>query len=764
MKPSSSTRWGRAVVASAAALTLAAAGTALAVPAHADDPETTEIQILGINDFHGRLVADLTYPDTAFPGAARLAGALDELRADQPNTIFASAGDNIGASTFESFSLQDNPTIDALVAMGLDVSAVGNHEFDQGLADLVTRVLPRYSASEAGKYGLGANVYYKGTKIPRLQEFHVQEVDGIRVGFIGTVTADTPNMVTPTGVSGLDFGDELEAVERVAGKLTDGDETNGEADVIVLLAHSGSESTDCTQLATEATGFGAFARSVPASVDAIFTGHTHKDYSCLLPVDGAPGSERPVVQGADYGKKLSQVVLTVDTTEKDVVNATVATIPLLDGTTQLFTPNATVEGIVDAAVTESDVVGQVEVGTISGDILRGGNPPGDDRGVESTLGNLIADVQLWATSNEDFAGEPAQVGIMNSGGLRADILYSGDGAVTYKEVAAVQPFANTLVTMDLTGAQLKEILELQWKETGSRPKLHLGISEGFEYYYTETSERSGVIHQMRYQGEVVADDDVLRVVVNSFLATGGDGFAPFADGVNRADTGQVDLAATVAYFEAHDVVDPAPLGRAKSGQPPALPEQPVEKVATSVTAVIVPKKIDAANKATAVALVSGAKTGTVEFRSGSTLLATAKVTGGEARAKVSPKVGTHRVTAHFLENETHLGSVSTPKTLKVVKAASSIKSVKAKKSIKRAKTLSIKVKVAPKSLAAKGTVVVRHRGKVVGTAKVNKKGVAKVKVKAKKLGKKGTKTLKVRFNKTSELKKSKTVKLKVRVR
>src|SRR5690606_38335491 len=315
---------------------------------------------------------------------------------------------------------------------------------------------------------------------------------------------------------------------------------------------------------------------------------------------------------------------------------------------------------------------------ITGPIKRAyANESTEDRGAESSLGNLIADIQLWATSNESFAGVPAQIGIMNSGGLRADLEADDDGGpVTYREVAAVQPFANTLVTMDLTGAQLKKILELQWKPApASRPKLHLGISEGFEYWYTETDPRSGVIHQMRHHGEVIQDDDVVRVVTNSFLAAGGDGVTPFAQGTNRADTGQVDLAATIAYFEAHDVVDPAPLGRAKSGQPPALPEQPVEKVATSVTAVIVPKKIDAANKATAVALVSGAKTGTVEFRSGSTLLATAKVTGGEARAKVSPKVGTHRVTAHFLENETHLGSVSTPKTLKVVKAASSIKSV-----------------------------------------------------------------------------------------
>jgi len=763
-----STRRSRSVVATLATASLVASGLVMAPSAVAAEG-TTDIQILAVNDFHGRIVADHA---NGLPGAAYVAGALDALRTENPNTVFASAGDNIGASIFESFSLQDAPTIDALVEMGLDVSVVGNHEFDQGLADLVTRVLPGYSTSDPGRFGLGANVYYKGTTIPRLQEFAIQEVDGIKVGFIGTVTTDTPNMVTPTGVAGLSFGDELEAVERVADKLTDGDEANGEADVIVLLTHSGFGTGNCTALATDTAGFGAFVRAVPPSVDAIFTGHTHQDYACEVPVDGSPGTLRPVVQGLEYGKKLAQVVLTVDDETKDVVATTASTIALLTGTgaaaTPVYpTPNAAVASIVADAVAESAVVGAVEIGKISGDILRGGNPPGADRGVESTLGNLIADIQLWATSNEDFAGVPAQVGIMNSGGLREDLLYTGDGTVTFKQVANVQPFANTLVAMDLTGAQLKEILELQWKEAGDRPKLHLGISEGFEYYYTETSERSGVVHQLRFNGEVVGDSDVLRVVTNSFLATGGDGFGPFADGTNRADTGQVDLQATVDYFRAHDVVDPAPLGRAVAGDPPPLPEEPVEKIATSVTAVVVPKKVVAGKKTTAVALVTGAKTGKVQFLADGKVVATANVgAGGQARASFTRKVGSYSITARYVETATHLGSVSKAAKFTVVKAASKITSAKAaKKSLKRSQTFKLRVVVAPKTLTPKGKVVVRYLGKQVGSAKVNAKGVATVKVKASKLGKKkGTKKLVLHFAKTSQLKASKKVSLKVSVR
>ena len=763
MQLHNSTRRGKVSVATAAAFALVASGLVAAPAANAANG-TTDIQILAVNDFHGRIVAD---HGNGLPGAESVAAAVDALRAENANTVFASAGDNIGASIFESFSLQDNPTIDALAEMGLDVAAVGNHEFDQGLADLVTRVLPRFSATDGGKYGLGANVYYRGTKVPRLQEFAVQEVDGIKVGFIGTVTTDTPNMVTPTGVAGLDFGDELEAVERVAAKLTDGNEANGEADVIVLLSHSGFASGDCAALIADTSDFGQFVRAVPASVDAIFTGHTHQAYACDVPV-GSSTDTRPVVQGLEYGKNLAQVVLTVDTDSKDVVGASGASIALLaDGAPVYPGANADVADIVADAVAESEIAGAVEIGAISGDILRGGTPPGADRGVESTLGNLIADAQLWATSNESFAGIPAQVGIMNSGGLRADILHTGDGTVTFKQVANVQPFANTLVAMDLTGAQLKEILELQWKPTGDRPKLHLGISEGFEYYYTETSERSGVIHELRYQGEVVADDDVLRVVVNSFLATGGDGFTPFADGVNRADTGQVDLTATVGYFEANDVVDPAPLGRAIAGDPPPLPEEPVEKIATSVTAVVVPKRVVVRQKTNVVALVEGATSGKVEFRANGKRIKRVDVNkNGRATTTFKRKVGTWAITAHYLENETHLGSASAAETLRVVRAASKITSAKAaKKSMKRNKTFTIRVKVAPKGLAAKGKVVVRFKGKKVGTAKVNAKGIAKVKVKANKLGKKkGTKKLVVRYAKSSQLKASKKVNVKVRVR
>ncbi|MBG6237454.1 2',3'-cyclic-nucleotide 2'-phosphodiesterase (5'-nucleotidase family) [Mycetocola sp. CAN_C7] len=519
--------------------------------------DTTTLQVLGINDFHGRIEQNLGNGEA---GAAVLAGAVDALTAENPNTVFVSAGDNIGASTFTSFSQQDAPTIEALVASGLSVSAVGNHEFDGGFADLTDRVIPAYGGSE---FALGANVYLTGTTTPALDEFALKTVDGVTIGFIGTVTEQTASMVSPAGIADIEFGDQLEAANRVAGQLQDGDETNGEADVLVLLTHDGADVADCDTIATGTSDYAQLVRGASGNIDAILSGHTHQEYACSYPVDGwADGIERPVVQAGQYGTNLDRLTIEVDPADHTVVSLSADLLPLVIDGSAAYAADPTVAAIVAEATAEAEVVGATPVGAISADILRGGTA-GSDRGVESSLGNLIADIQLWATSHDGFGGEPAQIALMNPGGLRDDLLYGTDGVVTYKEAAAVQPFANTLWTVELTGAQLADVLEEQWQPDGSsRPKLHLGTSEGFSYTYDPDAARGSHILSMTYKGKTIAADDVYRVATNSFLVSGGDNFTTFADGANATDTGQADLAATVSYFEAHDLVDPAPLGRA----------------------------------------------------------------------------------------------------------------------------------------------------------------------------------------------------------
>lgn len=514
-------------------------------------PQTTDIQVLTINDFHGRIESNFAGGEA---GAAVLAGAVSSFEAANPNTLFVSAGDNIGASTFTSFIQQDNPTIDALVASGLDLGAVGNHEFDQGFTDLTDRVTPRFGGAQ---FSLGANVYEKGTKTPALDEYAVEEVDGVRVAFIGTVTADTANMVTPTGIAGIEFGDQLEAANRVAEEITATDA----ADVIVLLSHTGPATADCASIAGNTTDFGKLARGASEQIDAIVTGHTHQSLNCS--VEGPTGVERPVIQAHQYGTTLGKLDISVDTDTKELTAISGSLVPLVAGGQAAFPADAEVAKIVADAKSVADVEGSVQVGKISADILRGGTPSGSDRGVESTLGNTIADLYLWATSNADYAGTPAQIGIMNPGGLRTDLKFGTNGTVTYRDVANVQPFANTLVTVTLTGAQLKAVLEEQWQPTGSeRPKLHLGISKGLTYEYDAAAPKGSRIVSMSFEGKKVVAGDSFTVVTNSFLAAGGDNFATFAKGTDRTDTGQVDLAATVAYFSAFDVVRPAELGRA----------------------------------------------------------------------------------------------------------------------------------------------------------------------------------------------------------
>ncbi|MDR5698658.1 choice-of-anchor I family protein [Agromyces aerolatus] len=531
-------------------------GTTTILAVDVATPET--VQLLSINDFHGRLEQDL---GGGLPGAAVLAGAVDQLRDENRHTVFASAGDNIGASTFTSFSQEDQPTIDALMAMGLDVSSVGNHEFDQGYRDLIDRVIPAYG--DAG-LALGANVYLKGTDTPALDEFKIVETGGVKIGYIGVVTEQTDSLVAPDGIAEIEFGSQLEAVNRVAAQLRDGDAQNGEADVVVLLAHDGSEETSCDVIANEDSVYGELVREASADIDAIFSGHTHKNVACEFPVDGA-AFDRPVVSAGEYAKHVARIQLAIDPETKRATAATVDTLPLLvDGVAQ-YPADAGVQAIVDAAVAAADVVGAVEIGSITGDILRGGEPAGADRGVESSLGNLVADQQLWATSsaNDAFAGTPSQIAFMNPGGLRADLLYGEDGTVTYKDVASTQPFGNTLFQMDLTGAQIEQALEEQWQPDGSsRPKLHLGVSEGFGYVYEPDAARGEHIVSMSLQGEEIEASDVFRVTVNSFLAPGGDNFGAFAEGTNRADSGQIDLVAAVSYFEEFVTVAPAPLGRA----------------------------------------------------------------------------------------------------------------------------------------------------------------------------------------------------------
>jgi 5'-nucleotidase len=504
------------------------------------------IDLLSINDFHGRIEAA---PPIA--GAAVLGGMVNAYRAANPNTLFVGAGDLIGASTFTSFIQQDVPTIEALNEIGLDTSSYGNHEFDQGREDVDGRI-----AHLADWDYLAANLYEKGTQTPAFPEYWVQDFGDVSVGFVGAVTEELPSLVSPAGIATLDVGPVVPAVNRVADQLSDDNAANGEADVIVLLVHEGAATPDISS-ATDDSPFGRIVNGANANIDAIISGHTHLAYDHEIPV---PGTEkiRPVISSGQYGEKYSHTTIAIDPQTGELVSIAADVLPLANA----FPPDPEVAQIVADAVEVAKELGSVKVGDITADLNRARQADGttENRGGESTLGNFVADVQLWATQDNG-----AEIAFMNPGGLRSDLKYAanpttlgdGTGVVTYSEAAGVQSFANTLVTLDMTGAQIREVLEQQWQPAGaSRPFLKLGVSSNFVYTYDPLAAPGARITGIQVNGEPIDPAGTYTVTVNSFLASGGDNFFTFAQGTNRADSGKVDLASMVDYFEANPVVDP----------------------------------------------------------------------------------------------------------------------------------------------------------------------------------------------------------------
>ncbi len=526
------------------------------------DPTTVDINLLGINDFHGRLF-DYSEDGTSNDTLA-FAGTIEELRAagGEENTLFLSSGDNIGASLFTSSLQEDRPTVEILNALDLTASAVGNHEFDGGFANLTGQV-----SDWADFPHLGANVYDRVTGEPALPEYATAEVEGLTVAIIGAVTQETPTLVRPGGIADLRFGDPVEAVNRVAAQLSDGDEANGEADVIVAAYHEGAGFDESSSTLEEEVAsseiFAHIVNDTSAEVDAIFNGHTHKVYAWDGPVPGTEdGSTRPVVQGESYGEYVSQVVLTVDRASGDVIDYERRNVPPsatpMDELIASYPRVAAVRTILDAALERAEEIGSEVVGSATADITTAhttgedGSPVRDDRGSESTLGNLVANALVAELSAENFGG--AEIGVVNPGGLRAE-LYAGD--ITFAEANAVLPFLNDLWTLTLTGQQFVDVLEQQWQpESASRSFLHLGLSDNVTYTFDPDAERGEHITSVTIDGEPIDLDGEYRIGTFSFLAEGGDNFTTFAEATDVQQTGLLDRDAWMSYIAQSSPLSP----------------------------------------------------------------------------------------------------------------------------------------------------------------------------------------------------------------
>ncbi|SDU79947.1 5'-nucleotidase [Microlunatus sagamiharensis] len=521
------------------------------------------LTLLNFNDFHGRISG-------ASPSTVQFFGAVEQQRAagGEDKTLLLSAGDSVGASLFASSVQQDQPTIDVLNAADLDVSAVGNHEFDRGFADLDGRI-----RKAADWTYLGANVYEKGTTKPALPSYAIVDRGGLKVGVVGAVTQETSTLVSPAGISGVEFGDPVEAVNRVTKQLTDGKKSNGEADVVVAEYHEGAA---LAGLGTKGEALASLADQEAASpvfthivndtspkVAAIFTAHTHQRYVYDAPVPGVAGATRPVTQSGSYAQYLAKVTLTVDLKTKKVLAHTQSdidtytTTPSNDELIASYPRVRRIANIVDAALDRADELGSVKIGEATHELTRAFVGATDSRAKESTLSDLVAEMYRSSTSSPERGS--AQIGVQNPGGVRTDL---DEGDITFGEAASVLPFANSLFTVDLTGAQFKTLLEQQWQRDASgnvptRPYLQLGLSKNVTYSYDESLAEGSRITSITVDGKAIDPAATYRVATNSFLAAGGDNFRVFAEGKNSKDTGLSDLDSWTDYIKAQTPVSPS---------------------------------------------------------------------------------------------------------------------------------------------------------------------------------------------------------------
>ncbi|SMB79671.1 bifunctional metallophosphatase/5'-nucleotidase [Deinococcus hopiensis] len=524
-----------------------------------------DVTIIGVNDFHGNLLptsfrvpdpADRTKTVTVQAGGIdTIGGILADARQANPNTVFVGVGDMTGASPLASALLRDEPTIDALTQLGMQVNVVGNHEFDNGVAELQRFQKGGCNSNDAAKACkfdntfagagftyLAANVVDEKTGQTIFPAYKIVKVGPARIAFVGAVLKDTPTVVTPSGVAGLKFEDEVASINAAVPQII-----RGGADAIVALVHQGGTSKDAFDVVDCKTLSGdivKIANGIDERVAAIMTGHTHRGYNCLVP--GPTGKDRVVIQGDSYGHLLQRLDLRVDTRTNTVlaVKASNVVVDAKNGA-----KDAALTALVQKAKTLTDPVAAQTIATLGAEqITRATNPAG-----ESALGDVIADSQLAATRTPEKGG--AVIAFMNPGGIRADLpvnVPNPDQKVSYGDAFTVQPFGNILTVITLTGAQVKAVLEQQFDNPSAGQNRILQVSEGLSYTWDNAKPKGEKVSNLTLNGQPLDPSASYRVTVNNFLADGGDGFTVFAQGTDRLG-GDIDIDAFSSYLKSKSV-------------------------------------------------------------------------------------------------------------------------------------------------------------------------------------------------------------------
>lgn len=597
------------------AVAIVAAPTALADDwsrerGHDKKPKLTQVKLLAFNDFHGHLEA--TTPgriNDPVTGASVLAGGAEyfathmkALGSESPDTYVVGAGDMIGGTPLLSGLFHDEPTIEFLNSIGVDTVGVGNHEFDEGPAELLRMQYGNRTVFERGHghgdhegddddddrgrrsvvyrparadgchpvdgcqdgtpfFGsvfqyLAANVVREGTNdtiLPPYQIFRTST--GEKIAFIGETFENTPLVVTPSGVAGLDFLDEADTVNALVPKL----KRKGVEAIVLLLHQGGFQNAPFSRGFPDVNACENFngpdlvdvVNRLHDEVDVVVSAHTHAPYVCTI-------DNRLVTSASSFGRLITQIDLTIDRRTNDVVAATAKnnvvtqTVAKDPGTTELLARYKSL----------SDPIANRVIGSITADILSARDTPsGQNAAGEQPMGDVIADAQLAATKASDFGS--AVVAFMNPGGVRGGLLFANStggeqpGQITYSEMFTVQPFSNTLVVKTCTGAQIEALLEQQYAVGRT-----LLPSDSLRYAFSASAPVGSKVDpaSIKIDGVVVNPTASYRVTMNSFLADGGDGFSVFTQCTNPLG-GEVDLDAAVRYFQDNSPIAPPPLNR-----------------------------------------------------------------------------------------------------------------------------------------------------------------------------------------------------------
>jgi 5'-nucleotidase len=550
-----------------------------AVGSPAQPAATVPLRIIAINDFHGHLepgenAVQVPDPDESAGtvplrsgGAAYLATRIRQLRAEAGHSVVVSAGDLIGASPLVSGLFYDEPTIEVMNEIGVDLNAVGNHELDRGVAELLRIAYGGCRSAVDDRLSCAApNDRYDGARFPFLAAniedrnggalfapSVVREVGGIRVGFIGAVTRSTPAIVKADGIAGLRFAAEAHAINAAATALR-----AQRVEALVAVVHEGGDADGGYDSCAAPRGpIFEIERQLDRSIDVVLSAHTHRGYNCRI-------GDRTVIQAASFGRLVAVVDLVLDRATGDVIadRTRARNVPVPNGLTRgarltelypALPPDPRVAAIVEHYRTRAAPIAGRSVGRIAETFDRNPSAGGD-----SALGRLIADAQLSATSREG-----AVVAFTNPGGMRSDLRFgTAAGLVTYADLYAVQPFGNALVTMTLTGAQLKQLLEQQWSARGSERARILQPSRGLTYAWSPARPAGDRVlaDSLRLNGRRVESAQNYRVTVNDFLALGGDGFSVLREGTGAVG-GPLDIDALTQFV------------RTESTQRPLVPDR-----------------------------------------------------------------------------------------------------------------------------------------------------------------------------------------------